>query len=106
MAYDHFAKVNQGVNNRNLYLLELTLLDYRGTRILASSVLSRHLNASIQMPPFGYVHKRTRTVRPRLKGFIQFFLFFISTTRALACALWMVKQRGLGEPVLQEGFPP
>jgi hypothetical protein len=57
----------------------LTLLDYRGTRILASSVLPRYPNASIQISPFGYVHKRTRTARPCLKGFIQFFLFLIPT---------------------------
>lgn len=33
-------------------------------RILASSVLPRYLNASTQIPPFGYVHKHTRTARP------------------------------------------
>jgi hypothetical protein len=44
-------------------------------RILASTVLSRYPNASIQVSPFGYVHKHTRTARPRLKRFIQFLTF-------------------------------
>ena len=47
----------------------------KGVRILVSTVLSRYLNASIQISPFGYVHKRTRTARPRLKRFIRFLAF-------------------------------
>lgn len=35
--------------------------------ILASSVRPRDLNTSTQLSPFGYVHKHTRTARPRLK---------------------------------------
>ncbi len=36
-------------------------------RILASSVRTRNPNTSIPISPFGYVHKHTRTARPRLK---------------------------------------
>jgi hypothetical protein len=54
----------------------LTLRAPKGMRILASTVRTRYPNASIQISPFGYVHKRTRTARPRLKRFIRFFCFY------------------------------
>ncbi len=36
---------------------------------------------AFKIPPFAYVHKRTRTARPRLKGFIQ-LLFTLSYNKS------------------------
>ncbi|WNN91523.1 hypothetical protein [Gloeocapsopsis dulcis] len=73
------AFFNQYLKNQDEPLLkgaspdypELTLPRLKADGILASTVLPRNLNASIQVSPFGYVHKHTRTARPRLKRFIQ-----------------------------------
>jgi hypothetical protein len=56
-----------------------------GVRIFASTVLPRYPNASIQIPLFGYVHKRTQTVRPRLKRFIQFLAMTSTYTKFRIC---------------------
>jgi hypothetical protein len=49
--------------------------------LLHASGLDTQMQA-LKYPRSVYVDKRTRTVRPRLKGFIQIFLFLIPTTRA------------------------